>query len=301
MRHFKIILLGFLFLATSHINGQELNATIDINTQKISGTNKNIFENLKKTLTEFVNEHSWTNQKYAQNEKIKCSFSIIVNKYTESTGHFECDAYIQSVRPVFNTSYSTTTLSMHDKKFDFDFHEFDQLNYNDEQIENNLTALFAYYCYLITGIDMDTMAPMGGTDILQKAMNVANNAQSLNTTGWKAFDDVSNRFGIINDYIAEAMLPLRQLQYIYHRKGLDQMSENVEAARDTISAALTLLQKAYTNKPLSTLPLLFTEYKREELVGIFKGQGTSQQKQPIYDILIKLNAAQSSYWKELLN
>ena len=305
MRHLqRVILVAFTVLALAFVccnsYAQELNATIELNTQKIEGTNKSVFDNLKTTLTSFINDRQWTEYTFQSREKIKCSFNIIVNKYTESSGMFECECYIQCVRPVFNTAYTSTTLQIHDKKFNFKFQEFDQLNYDDEHITNSLTALIAYYCYLIIATDMDTMSPMGGSEFLQKAMNVANNAQSLDATGWKAFEDATNRFGIINDWVSEAMKPLRQLQYDYHRKGLDNMADNTDEARNAITTSiLTNLKAANTNKSLSKLPLLWTETKRDELVGIYKGQDNQTNKQNLYNLLVKINAAQSSYWKEL--
>lgn len=298
---FVIFCLLVLSLGPITASAQELNATVEINTQKIQGTNKSVFENLKKVMLEFINDRQWTQQHYKASERIKCAFTLIINKYDDATGHFECDGYVQSLRPVYGASYTSTTWNVHDKKFNFDFKEFDQLNFNIDQLDNNLTALLAYYCYLIIGIDMDTMSPMGGTEVLQQAMTVANNAQSLQAPGWKALEDVTNRFGIINDYVSEAMKPFRQLQYDYHRKGLDQMADDPATAREAVSAAIKQLNLAYLNKPLSYLPRLFAEYKRDELVGIYKGQGTSKDKQPVYDILVKINPSQLKYWKDLLN
>lgn len=300
MRSLRLIFPLVFVLLSLTSQAQELDATIDINTQRIQGTNKSAFDNLKTTLTQFVNDHHWTDMQFAENERIKCTFSIICNKYNPDTGLMTCEAYIQSTRPVFNSSYTTTTLSIHDKNFNFDFQEFDQLEFRDDQVEQNLTALFAFYAYLIIGIDMDTMAPEGGTEILQKALDVANNAQNINTKGWKAFDDNTNRFAVINDYLDGTMKPFRQMQYDYHRKGLDAMTSNKEQARQAITESLTLLKTAYTNKSRSTLPRLFTEYKRDELVGIYNKQETSAKKQEIYDNLIKINASQSAYWKKIL-
>ncbi len=303
MLHSRIVYIFFIFmfLGTGILSAQELNATVDINTKKIEGTNKSVFDNLKTTLTEFINDRQWTEYKYQPHERIKCSFTIIVNKYTEANGLFECEAYIQSTRPVFNAAYTSTAFQYHDKKFNFNFQEFDQLNFDDEHITNTLTALIAYYCYMIIGVDMDTMSPLGGKDLLQKAMNIADNAQNMEVTGWKALEDLTNRYGIINDLVSEGMTPLRQLQYDYHRKGLDQMAETTEAARDTIlKATVKHLRLAHTNKPLSKLPQYWTEAKRDELVGIFKGQSTQKQKQDLYELLVKLNAAQSTFWKDIL-
>ena len=301
MRYLRLIVLSLLLFSMQSISAQELNATVDINTQKIQGTNKDVFDDLKSTLTHFINERQWTSLKLKNNERIKCAFSIIVNKYDEGNGSMTCEAYIQSSRPVFNSTYTTATLSIHDANFNFDFREHDQLEFRDDQIDNNLTALIAYYAYLIIGVDMDTMAPKGGTEFLQKAMDVVNNAQNMNTKGWKAMEDENNRYGIVNDYLNDGLQSFRQLQYDYHRKGLDQMTSNSDQARETITKSMSLLEKTYSTKSRSALPRLFSEYKRDELVGIYQGKETSAKKQKVYDILTKVNASQSNYWKKLLN
>lgn len=301
MRYLRLIVLSLLLFPMQNVSAQELNATVDINTQKIQGTNKNVFDDLKSTLTHFINERQWTSLKFKNNERIKCAFSIIVNKYDEGNGSMTCEAYIQSSRPVFNSTYTTPTLSIHDTNFNFDFREHDQLEFREDQIDNNLTALIAYYAYLIIGIDMDTMAPQGGTEFLQKAMDVVNNAQNMNTKGWKAMEDDNNRYGIVNDYLNDGLQSFRQLQYDYHRKGLDQMTSNSDQARETITKSMSLLEKTYSTKSRSALPQLFSEYKRDELVGIYQGKETSAKKQKVYDILTKVNASQSNYWKKLLN
>lgn len=273
---------------------------MDINTQHVEGTNKAVFDNLKTTLLQFINDRQWTGLQFAANERIRCSFSIIVNKYDESSNLMTCEAYIQSSRPVFNSSYTTTALSIHDVNFNFTFREFDQLEFRDDQVDNALTALIAYYAYLIIGVDLDTMAPEGGTDVLKLALDVANNAQTLNTKGWKAYDDDKNRFGIINDYLDGSMQSFRQLQYDYHRRGLDTMADGSDEGRSAITTAMALLKKAHTDKVRSALPGLFTEWKRDELVSIYQGKETSAKKQGVYDILVAVNASLSSYWKKIL-
>ena len=295
-----MLIISLMMLMQLPLVAQELNATVEINTEHVQGTNKSVFDNLKASLTQFINERHWTGAQYELNERIKCSFNIIVNKYNESNGLMTCEAYIQSSRPVFNSSYITTTLSIHDTDFNFEFQEFDQLEFRDDQVDNNLTALIAYYAYLIIGIDMDTMSPEGGTDVLEKAVVLVNNAQNLNAKGWKAFDKDNNRYGIINDYMAEALKPFRQLQYDYHRKGLDNMAKGPDQAREEITASMDQLEKAYFAKTRSALPKLFTEYKRDELVGIYQGKETTAKKQKMGDLLKKINASQSAYWKKML-
>jgi hypothetical protein len=153
---------------------------------------------------------------------------------------------------------------------------------------------------LIIGLDLDSFAPMGGTDVLQRCLVLVNNAQNLGFPGWKSFEDNRNRFAIINDYLDEAMKPFRLLQYDYYRKGLDEMANNAERGRTEISAALENdLQKAHQDKPLSLLPQIWTDYKKDELVNIYKGKGTQKEKQRIYDILMALNASQNNSWEQI--
>ena len=282
------------------LRAQELQAKININHSQIQGTDVSVFENLKQTLEQFVNERQWTDLQFQKNERIQCNFNITVTKYVKEDNRFECTALIQANRPVFNSAYTTTLYNNKDDNFQFDFAQFDQLNYNDETIDNQLTALFAYYAYLIIGLDLDSFSPLGGTDILQRCVYLVNNAQDLGFPGWKLFEDSRNRFAIINDYMDESMKPFRQLQYDYYRKGLDEMANNAERGRTEISNALENgLKTAHENKPLSLLPQIWTDYKKDELKNIYKGKGTQKEKERIYDMLMTINASQSNAWDDI--
>ena len=294
-----IVLLVWM-LAALDIHSQELLAKVNINHSKIQGTDASVFENLKQTLEQFVNERQWTELQFQENERISCNFNITVDKYVQAENQFECSAIIQANRPVYNSAYTTTIYNNTDKDFQFTFVQFDQLNFNDETVDNQLTALMAYYAYLIIGIDLDTFAPMGGSDILQRCMYLVNNAQDLGYPGWKSFEDSRNRFAIINDYLDEAMRPFRQLQYDYYRKGLDEMANNVERGRTEVTTALENgLKKAHEEKPLSLVPQIWTDYKKDELANIYKGKGTQKEKETVYDILFSINASQNNTWEKI--
>ena len=286
------------FCPQSH--AQELQAKITINHNQIQGTDKSVFENLRQTLEQFVNDRQWTNLQFQKNERIQCSFNITVTKYDKSSNLFTCKALIQASRPVFNSAYTTTIYNNSDNEFTFEFAEFDQLEFNEETLDNQLVALFAYYAYLIIGINLDTFAPMGGEDVLQRCMTLTNNAQNLNFPGWKSFDNDRNRFAIINDYLDGGMAPFRQLQYDYYRKGLDEMANNAERGRTEITTAIQEdLKKCHEDKPLSRLPQIWTDYKRDELANIYKGKGTQKEKESVYEILFSINAAQSNAWNKI--
>ena len=276
-----------LVLLGSDLHAQELQAKININHQQVQTTDKTVFENLQQTLEQFVNEQQWTALQFQENERIQCSFNITVTKYDAGSNRFTCTALVQANRPVYNSSYNTTLYNNNDKHFDFD---------------NQLVALFAYYAYLIIGLDLDSFSPMGGTDVLQRCMNLTNNAQNLDFAGWKSFEDSRNRFAIINDYLDEAMKPFRQLQYDYYRQGLDEMAQNVERGRTNVTTTLeTNLKKAHEDKPLSLLPQIWTDFKKDELANIYKGKGTQKEKESVYDVLFGINASQNATWEKIKN
>ena len=288
-------------LAVLGINAQELQVKVNINHSQIQGTDASVFENLQQTMEQFLKVRTVAVLPFQQNERIQATISITVNKYLRDENRFECTALIQANRPVYNSAYNSTLYNNRDANFNFDFQQFDQLNFTEENVDNQLTALLAYYAMLIIGLDLDSFSPMGGTDVLQRCMVLVNNAQNLGFAGWKSFEDNRNRFSVINDYLDEAMKSFRQLQYDYYRKGLDEMANNAERGRTEITDALENdLQKAHADKPLSLLPQIWTDFKKDELANIYKGKGTQKEKQRIYDMLMGLNASQNNSWEQII-
>lgn len=295
-----ILLTSLLVCFSKDITAQELQAKVTINHNQIEGTDASVFENLQQTLEQFINTRQWTHYQFQKNERIACNFNITINKYDVSSNMFTCTALIQANRPVYNSAYTSTLYNNQDGDFNFTFAQYEQLDFNEKNIDNQLTALIAYYAYLIIGLDLDSFSPMGGEDVLLRCMNLTNNAQNLNFTGWKAFDNSRNRFAIINDYLDGAMRPFRQLQYDYYRKGLDEMANNAERGRTNITTALENdLKKAHENRPISLLPQIWTDYKKDELANIYHGKGTQKEKEQVYDILFSINASQNITWEKI--
>lgn len=300
MRTFQQVVLSLILLCLPCLgHAQEISARVNINHQKIQGTDVSVFENLGQAIEQFINERQWTTMQFARHERINCIFNITVNKYDVNDHRFECSLNIQATRPVYNSNYTTPTFSNTDESFNFNYQEYDKMEFRVDVLDNDLTALVAYYCYLIIGLDLDTFAPLGGTEILEICRNITLNSQSLvlSAKGWKAFDDMKNRYAIINDYLDSGMESMRQLMYKYHREGLDVMAENPERGRAAITEALTLLGQAHQDKPLSLVPQLFTECKKDEIVGLYQGKANSKEKDELYNILSSINASMNPSWR----
>lgn len=291
-----------LIVATS-AQAQELNARVSINHQQVAGTNTSVFETLEQDLASFINDRQWTELQFGRNERINCNFAITIKKYDDTEGIFNCSLNITATRPVFNAAYTTTIYSNIDGAFDFTYKEFDKLEFRRDVIDNDLTALIAYYVYLIIGADMDSFSLKGGTPYLQAALDIVNSAQSLTVSsrGWKPFDDGKNRHAIVNDWLDGGMEPFREMLYKYHREGLDLMVENSERARANITEGFERLQVARENKSMSMLPQFWTEFKGDEIVNIYQGHATQKEKDFLTDLLGKINPSKTNQWNKIRN
>lgn len=277
---------------------QELNCDVSINYAQIQGTNTQVFQTLESALNEFINTRHWTQAQYEINERIRCSMALTVKEYNEGEGHWACELVVQSTRPVWQSNYQSVLFSFKDTEVSFDYREFDPLEIRENTVDNNLTAVVAYYVYLLIGLDMDSMAPMGGTEMLRKAENIVMLAQSIGEEGWSAFDSSSNRHALITDYLDPGMEPLRQLMYNYHRVGMDEMSTNATRARANITTALDGLKQSHENKPMSVWPSLFTEIKKDELINIYT-KAAANEKEQICDMLSAINPSMTTEWDKI--
>lgn len=294
----KLLLLLLFLLLPSSVVAQELNAVVTLNSSKIQGTNTEVFESLQDALSEFINNRKWTNYSYEDYERVSCNFTFIVDEYTDA-GEFETTLMVQSTRPIYGSSYNSP-LFMYEDKVRFNYQSHDRLEFNEDNLDNNLTAVVAFYAYLIIGLDMESMGEMGGSEFLNKAQNIANNAQNLADTGWRAGSGNNNRFAIIDDYMNGALEPLRRLMYRYHRLGLDTMYKNADEGRKIITETMELLNEAYNNRPLAYFTKLFTEYKQDELVNIYFRKGTAEENKSVVKILSDINPSLSASWDKIL-
>lgn len=291
-------ILAFMALPSCAMS-QELNAKVVINTAQIGNTNTEACETFREKVQEFLNTKQWTAVKYNEVERIDCTFNITINKYSAQDGAFECTLLLNSIRPVWGSSYTSSLYNTRDQHFNFKFDPADQLEYNPDNLDNQLMALLAYYAHVLIGMDMDTFAPLGGTPVLQTAEDIVSKAENLGYSGWSAFNESNNRFALLNDYMDGSMEAMRQLNYVYHRQGLDQLCDSTEKAHTALVESMELLDQARQARTMSNVPQLFTEYKKEELVNIFSKHENQQERLRVYDILFAINPSQNPSWEKI--
>ncbi|MDX9748397.1 MAG: DUF4835 family protein [Paludibacter sp.] len=297
MRVVLRIVFLMLFVTALPVTAQELNCTFTINSDQVQGSNKSVFNTLQKSVTEFINNRRWTEQSYELEEKIECTMTMIVKQVENDV--FTAELQVQSRRPVYNASYNTTLLNFRDNDIVFTYKEFDVLEFNQNMVTSNLTAILTYYVYLIIGYDMDSYSRMGGTPYFQAAEQLVASAQTLDMPGWRAFESKRNRYALINNLNDEAFRKFRNFLYEYHRLGLDEMTLNVVNARARISTGLPLIREANRSRPASVIITTFLDTKTDEIINIFK-KATDQEKKTVIEILTDLNPAQSERYETIM-
>jgi hypothetical protein len=283
------------------MTAQELKCTISINSEQVQGSNKAVFTTLQQSMEEFVNTQRWTNMTFQEKERIECSMMIVVKSVQDNM--FVCEFTCQSRRPVFGTTYTTPTLNIKDANFTFTYQEYDRMEFQPNTFTSNLTALVAYYCYLIIGHDMDSFAKLGGTPYFQVCEDIVTSAQSASLdnaemVGWKAFESNRNRYALTNNLMDEAFKKYRAYYYDYHRHGLDEMVNNVANGRARIAKDIKVLKEAYNARPATYLVGTFLDAKSDELVNIFKS-GTADEKKMVYELLMDIDPTRQDTYENI--
>lgn len=297
----RYIVLGLFSMWFVAAGAQELNCTVTINSDQIEGSNKQVYETLKQGIEEYMNQNRWTNMTFAETEKIECSMLIVVKQVLGNS--YSCEMTLQSRRPVYGTTYTTPLLNFKDNAFNFTYQEFDRIEWQQNQFTTNLTAMLAYYCYLIIGHDMDSYQRLGGTPCFRMCEEIVNACQSASMEGseqkgWLAFDSNRNRYALINNLQDEAFKKYRNFYYEYHRLGLDEMSGNVTNGRARIAEGLPVLKEAYRARPATYVINTFLDAKADELVDIFR-KGTDKEKKEVYDLLIDIDPTRQNTYDRM--
>jgi hypothetical protein len=152
---------------------------------------------------------------------------------------------------------------------------------------------------MIIGMDYDTFSPDGGTNYLQKAQNVVNNAQSASESGWRAFESNKNRYWLITNMLDAPFINIRSCMYSYHRKGLDEMVTNKEGGRANLLEALESLRKVHQARPLSFAMQVFFNAKSDEIINIFSG-AFADEKSKVMTLLNDIDPTNSNKYQKIM-
>ncbi|MCK6618629.1 MAG: DUF4835 family protein [Cyclobacteriaceae bacterium] len=294
----KIIVIGLLVAATT-TRAQELNCVVSVNVgPKVRTVDQSVFRDMKNAFQQFMNSRKWTNDTYLTHEKINCSILININDMP-SIGVFNASVQVQAARPVYNTNYTSLTFNFADRDWDFEYLESQPLEYNDNNFISNLTSMLAFYAYMIIGIDNDTFSELGGNPNFQRALQVVNNAQASNRSGWQPMGSIRNRYWLVENYINPQFVEIRRAMYRYHRLALDTFDRNPEQSREIILKCLKDVKKARDINPNAIIVISFFDTKSKELANIFS-DGALSVRREAYDVIIAMDPSNQSGYEKMI-
>lgn len=279
---FSIITAVGILGGVSEASAQEFNCTVEVNSQQVEGTNKSVFEALQEGMTTYMNETKFSNAVFSPTEKIECRLFLTVSEYNDD--RIKGELQLQLSRPVYNSTYTTTLFNFRDTKIEFGYREGDQMIFNENTVDNNLTAIMDYYAYLFLALDFDSFSPNGGQPFYDRAQSIVQQAQSIGEVGWRTFEDTKNRAAVLSGFTDTNTSGIRNLLYNYHRKGLDEMVTSPDKGRAVITESLKELKTVADNAPMSVILSLFRDSKLDELVNIYS-KAPATERETAYDIL----------------
>lgn len=293
-----IVALMCAFTAVADEESTELYCEVDINTDKISNASKEVFTELKQAINDYMNNTKWTNATFGTNERIYCKMLLTLSKWDVNTGAMEGDLQIQSQRPVFNSSYTTAIINFKDNKVNFNYEIGKTLVYSELEMEDNLTAILNFWAYMIIAMDFDSFELKGGDPYYERAAQIVRLAQSRGESGWKAFEDNTNRSAVLSAFTETQTAPIRQMLYDYHRMGLDQMVVTVDKGRATITHTLENLGKIYEVAPMSVCLTMFKDAKLDELINIYS-KANMTEKESVYEMLYQVYPSETTRLEQI--
>jgi len=306
MQYKKLLLVLFFVIISIISNAQELLAKVTVLASRVNSTiDRKIFTTLESQLNTFMNNRKWTNDVFKENEKIKCSFILNIESILEPNV-YKASLTVQVARPIYNSSYRAAMVNFVDAEVTFKYVEFQPIEFNENRVQGtdasvaNLTAICAFYAYMLIGLDYDSFSPKSGENYFRKAQNIVNNApEGKGISGWRVFDGLRNRYWLSENMINNRYNIIHDVIYSYYRSGLDKMVENENEARANILQALIQLHAFNKENPNTMILQFFMQGKMPEIIGVFK-KGTADEKDKLIELMNTLDVVNSSKYKQEL-
>ncbi len=295
----KLVSWIAVILFTTTSIAQELNAVVIINAEQTNKQDLQVFKTLERSLTEFINNYKWTDRIYKNQERIDCSFNMIINR--QEGNNFQATLQVGAARPVYDSNYDTPTLNFNDKTVNFEYTEFQPLVFNPNTFDSNLVSIIAFYAYTIIGLDSNTFKIGDGDKYFQQAQQIATTAQPnfpSNGAGWSPQDGSQSRYRLNEDLLSPNFTEFSGVMYNYHRNGLDKMTDDKARAKQTIATAVEQLRTMYNKRPNNFLTRVFFDTKAEEIASIFSG-GPQINIKDLVETLNRIAPTKSTFWKEI--
>ena len=269
MKTFNLVLTIFFSLNFSYT--QEINAKIIVNSESINQTNSSVFKNLEISLSNFINNSSWSNVNYSEFEKVDLNVLLSITSYSNNS--YVANIEFQASRPVFNSSYSTPIFNYQEKNFQFDYVEYEPIIFKNNQFESKISSLLAFYINIIIGVDHDSFVLNSGNYFYDISKNILNYTNQSNISGWNSSHNGGklNKFWLIEYLTSNDSNEFSNFLFNYHVNGLDLMHSDIFSAKTNIATSISSLKSLKRRNPNSILIKILFDSKSDEIKDIYSG------------------------------
>lgn len=301
-----LLFLLVLVFVGKQAGAQELLAKVSVSGARMPSTvDRRTYQALQTALTDFLNTRKWSSDVYQPQEKIECAFLLTLQTRVD-VDTYSATLVIQAARPIYGTAYNSPLINYQDVDLTFKYVLFSSLLFDDNRVQGtdplvaNLTAVFAFYAYMIVGFDDESFALKGGDPYFQKAWNIVNNApDGSGVKGWNAFDGTINRYWLAENLQNSRYALLHDIYYQYYRQGMDLMTSDPEKARSSVLTALSDMDNINQETPGTMIRQFFFQGKSNELGNLFV-KADMQQKTRALDLLQRLDISNINKYKQIL-
>jgi hypothetical protein len=287
----KILFFVFIFNVLSW--AQSVRVTLNVNADLVDQTNINPVKNLEKAAQDFLNNTKWTSSRELNQAEIDVEMLLTISSVNDNS--FAATLQVQSGRLIYNTKYNSPLVNFFDNAFGFTYQEFQPFYYDLNRYNNNLISVLSYYINLVIGMELDSLSPLGGTAYFERARIIANAAQASKAPGWLANQGQNGRYDLIDALTSSAFNDFRNLIYIYHRNGLDIMTDAPKEAKEIIASQLITLENLMRRQPNAYLIQSFFDAKAEEISQIYS-DGPEVETKALLNFLNRFVPSMSGYW-----
>lgn len=293
------LLVVWLALVTAFIGteaqAQELSCSVSVDYSQLTGNDYSYLNELERRIEEYVNERSWTDDRFRFQERIDCELEIIIQA-DEGGSDFRARLVVATLRPIYGTTQSSPVVRINDTDWSFEYNRGTPLIY-DPQRYDPLTSVLDFYANIILGYDYDTFSEKGGTPFYEEARRVADLATTSGASGWTGIGNARSRTELVNQLLDPRYEPLRRAYFEYHFSGLDRFVDETQEARGAVIGVLENVGELRQITSRAYAIDLFFSAKYRELAAIFMN---SDAESRAYGLLSRIDPSHLTEYNQLI-
>ncbi len=138
----KLLILLLIFTVAFNASAQDLLFEVKVDATAANTTETRVFTNMESAFQQFMNDRNWVEEELEPFALIKGILAVSVVGIPQ-TGRFETKMQVQSLRPIFNSTYESIMLNTSDINFNFAYLESQPMDYSSKRIQQPGSECFS--------------------------------------------------------------------------------------------------------------------------------------------------------------